>query len=103
MASAAPLLVLSCSLLMAFTHSYLFTKSWNYGKYHHINKNHENIIKRFAQEGPTLWSEQVDYLDLATCEAGDPSKTRQLPLFLLNGAFFPEGITFLNIFEMRYR
>jgi Lon protease-like protein len=28
---------------------------------------------------------------------------REIPLFLLGGAFFPQGNTYLHVFEMKYR
>ena len=51
----------------------------------------------------SLWSERVEYVDLSAAD-GEPSKTaRSLPLFTLGSAFYPHGITYLNVFEMRYR
>ena len=39
-----------------------------------------------------------------TSSALPPGKNvRELPLFMLGGAFFPQGNTFLHVFEMKYR
>eukprot|EP01038_Epipyxis_sp_PR26KG_P011140 gene11140-14949_t len=54
----------------------------------------------------SLFNEQVEYIDLSAStniESSDPLVTRSLPLFLLSGAFYPQGTTELNVFEMRYR
>lgn len=58
-------------------------------------------------EGPgpvdtPLFKEKVQYVD-ANAQILEVSPTsRQLPLFLLDGAFFPQGSTSLHIFEPRY-
>lgn len=52
----------------------------------------------------SLWSERVEYVDLSASVAQEPSPTsRSLPLFLLGAAFYPQGVTYLNVFEMKYR
>lgn len=53
----------------------------------------------------TLWSERLEYFDLNGRyeEASSEKPRREIPLFLLGGAFYPQGMTFLNIFEMKYR
>jgi hypothetical protein len=57
------------------------------------------------QPGPVdtpLFKEKVEYVDV-NAQILEPSPTsRQLPLFLLDGAFFPQGSTSLHIFEPRY-
>lgn len=50
----------------------------------------------------SLWSERVEYVDLNAKYEEDPS-SRSMPLFLLSGAFYPRGMTYLNVFEMKYR
>lgn len=50
----------------------------------------------------SLWNERVEYVDLNAKFEENPN-SRSLPLFLLGGPFFPQGITYLNVFEMRYR
>ena len=50
-----------------------------------------------------LWSERVEYVDLSAADSLPSSTARSLPLFMLGGAFYPQGITYLNVFEMRYR
>lgn len=51
----------------------------------------------------SLWKDRVQYIDLAANNQEESLTSRTLPLFLLSGAFYPEGETYLNIFEMRYR
>ena len=42
-----------------------------------------------------------EYVDLNAKYEDDPdSKRRELPLFLLGGAFYPQGLTYLNVFGM---
>lgn len=50
-----------------------------------------------------LWNEKVQYVDLSASSLESSPTARSLPLFLLSGAFYPQGETFLNIFEMKYR
>ena len=51
----------------------------------------------------SLWRERVEFVDLSAQALTLSETSRQLPLFLLGGAFFPEGLTVLNVFEMKYR
>ena len=51
----------------------------------------------------SLWKDRVEFVDLSSAPLEPSSTARPLPLFLLGGAFFPEGVTVLNVFEMKYR
>jgi hypothetical protein len=51
----------------------------------------------------SFWKENVEYFDLNFQNTEISATSRSLPLFLLGGAFFPQGTTFLNVFEMKYR
>ena len=51
----------------------------------------------------TLWTDAVQYIDLNSMDLSSSSTSRKLPLFLLGGAFYPKGITFLHVYEMKYR
>ncbi|KAJ1406225.1 PUA-like domain-containing protein, partial [Ochromonadaceae sp. CCMP2298] len=74
--------------------------------------NDQAIMSSDANFDP-LFFERVEYFDLSN--AGPPSDTsspstlspstpsRTLPLFLLGAPFFPQGTTYLNVFEMKYR
>lgn len=54
-------------------------------------------------QSKTLWSERVQYVDISATQLDESPTARPLPLFLLNGAFYPQGETYLNVFEMKYR
>jgi len=56
-----------------------------------------------SEEGSSLWRERVEFVDLSAQELAVSETARPLPLFLLGAAFFPEGATMLNVFEMKYR
>ena len=51
----------------------------------------------------SLWSERVEYVDLLAQEEEPTPTARSLPLFLLGGAFYPSGINYIHVFEMKYR
>lgn len=51
----------------------------------------------------SLWKDRVEFVDLASVPLEPSPTARPLPLFLLGGSFFPEGVTVLNVFEMKYR
>ena len=51
----------------------------------------------------SLWSERVEYVDLLAQEEEPTTTARSLPLFLLSGAFYPSGINYIHVFEMKYR
>lgn len=51
----------------------------------------------------SIWRDKVRYFDLSSSPSSSTQNSRNLPLFLLGGAFFPQGVTFLHIFEMKYR
>jgi len=51
----------------------------------------------------SLWSERVEYVDLSSTQTEPSPTARPLPLFLLGGAFYPQGQTVLQVFEMKYR
>lgn len=52
----------------------------------------------------SLWKDMVEFVDLSSLEASDPtSSSRELPLFVLGSPFYPMGNNFLNVFEMKYR
>ena len=50
-----------------------------------------------------FWKQSVHYFDPTASELPPRQNVREIPLFLLEGAFFPQGNTFLHIFEMKYR
>jgi Lon protease-like protein len=51
-----------------------------------------------------IFNEQVKYIDLNAADSTSSSpNSRTLPLFLLGAAFYPQGSTYLHVFEMRYR
>lgn len=52
----------------------------------------------------SLWGDKVEFVDLSSVEASEPSSsTREMPLFVLGSPFYPMGNNFLNVFEMKYR
>lgn len=52
----------------------------------------------------SLWRDKVEFVDLSSVEASEPSSsTREMPLFVLGSPFYPMGNNFLNVFEMKYR
>lgn len=51
----------------------------------------------------SLFKERVEYIDTSVVNVEAPPNSRSLPLFLLGAPFYPEGHTFLNVFEMKYR
>lgn len=55
-----------------------------------------------TDENP-LYKEPVIYFDPAAPIMVANTATRPLPLFLLEMPFYPQGVSFLNIFEMKYR
>ena len=56
-----------------------------------------------SQDESTVFNEKVRFVELSSVPEETDATTRELPLFLLSNPFFPEGITNLNIFEMKYR
>ena len=50
-----------------------------------------------------IWKDTVQYVDLSSVDNSESTTARSLPLFLLSGAFYPQGITYLHIYEMKYR
>jgi hypothetical protein len=51
-----------------------------------------------------FWSKPVEYVDLvSSSQLSDAENAVELPLFLLGGAFYPQGVSYLNVFEMKYR
>ena len=54
-------------------------------------------------DGEKFWKQSVQYFDLTTSDLPPSTNVREIPLFLLGGAFFPQGNTFLHVFEMKYR
>lgn len=72
-----------------------------------LDKQFKKRLSQAADEGQgtvetSLFKERVEYVDV-NAEVSEISPTsRQLPLFLLDGAFFPQGRTSLHIFEPRY-
>jgi hypothetical protein len=75
-----------------------------------LNELDKQFKKRFSQtadEGPEpiespLFKERVEYVDVNAQFSEASPTSRKLPLFLLDGAFFPQGRTSLRIFEPRY-
>ena len=64
-------------------------------------KRRQSYSQLYSSEDD-LWMDRVQYVDLNA--QVEPSPTaRPLPLFLLGVAFYPQGVTFLNVFEMKYR
>lgn len=51
----------------------------------------------------SLWQDRVEYIDLGATNLEVSPTARTLPLFLLGSAFYPQGETYLNVFEMKYR
>ena len=51
----------------------------------------------------SLWQDKVNYIDLSASNLEESPTARTLPLFLLGSAFYPQGETYLNVFEMKYR
>lgn len=46
----------------------------------------------------------MEFVDLVSSSSLPESSTAvSLPLFILGGAFYPQGISYLNVFEMKYR
>lgn len=57
-------------------------------------------------EGASIWRDPIRYVDLNTYAMGETNhqkQVRQLPLFLLGNAFYPQGETYLHVYEMKYR
>lgn len=52
---------------------------------------------------PSLFNDNVQFVGLNSVPEETSSTTRELPLFCLGQPFYPEGITYLNVFEMKYR
>ena len=50
-----------------------------------------------------FWRENIQYVDLTSSIIPPTENARELPLFLLGNAFYPEGNTYLHVFEMKYR
>jgi len=73
-------------------------KSENYND--DLSNNEINKIR-----ANSVFADKIIYVDptfLGTESDPTPS-TREIPLFLLSSPFFPQGTTYLNIFEMKYR
>ena len=51
----------------------------------------------------SIWKEKVQYVDFTMPVTEQVGRFKTLPLFLLNGVFYPQGTNLLNIFEMKYR
>lgn len=65
---------------------------------------HSAAIRSEARDDSApLWKERVSYVDLSASEMEASPTARSLPLFLLGGAFYPQGQTLLHVFEMKYR
>ena len=45
----------------------------------------------------------MEYVDLTGGGLEESPTARNLPLFILGGAFYPQGTSYLNVFEMKYR
>lgn len=54
-------------------------------------------------DGEKFWKQNVQYVDMTSTILPSSDNVREIPLFLLGGAFFPQGNTFLHVFEMKYR
>ena len=50
-----------------------------------------------------MWAEEVQWVDLSAAQMDDSPTSRPLPLFVLGTPAFPQGESYLNVFEMRYR
>lgn len=100
-------------LLLLLTIWTLAIEAYKSYSYNYNNNNNNNrrigrtttIIKKNTKlynNEKSLWTESVEYVDISSAKEGS-TNARSVPLFLLTGAFFPEGTTYLNIFEMKYR
>lgn len=93
--------------IVAFSESYGFHSlgSIRLSKSHfgHFFKQTLKMSDADSGEEGSLWQERVKYVDLSAVKESPSPDARELPLFLLGGAFYPEGTTFLNVFEMKYR
>jgi len=70
-----------------------------------VNRKSPTILSSSFEnddDDSSLWKERVQYVDLSNASP-ETATSRPLPLFLLGGAFYPQGTTFLNVFEMKYR
>ena len=77
-----------------------------------IKKSHRRHQQRddFVSSSP-LWKETIEFVATnepnvnSSTEASPipPVATRPLPLFVLDNCFYPEGETWLHVFEPRYR
>lgn len=56
-----------------------------------------------SSSGAAIWNEGVQYVDLSSADVSLSPNNRNLPLFCLSGAFYPSGLTYLHVFEMKYR
>lgn len=82
----------------------LASKAWLHRgnqQFHHGKGLHLSSAITVDESG--LWKERVEYIDLSINNVEPSPTARTLPLFLLPGAFYPMGESFLNIFEMKYR
>lgn len=76
-------------------------------KLNELDKQFKKRVSQTADEGPEpidspLFKERVEYVNVNAQISETSPTSRQLPLFLLDGAFFPQGRTSLHIFEPRY-
>jgi Lon protease-like protein len=74
-------------------------QSSKYGVY-----NSKKVFSKFNRAlSDSLWSDRVEYVDLTSSKEDFSPLSRPLPLFLLQGAFYPSGISYIHVFEMKYR
>ena len=60
-----------------------------------------NALTMMSDLSRSLWSDRVQYIDLSAPRTETSPTARTIPLFILGGAFYPQGLTFLNVFEMK--
>jgi len=90
--------LLLCSLIFTCVNSFVNVKQTL-----HVLSRLKSSNDEIPLAKSSIWRDKVQYFDLSTTNPILTEKSRQLPLFLLGSAFFPHGITFLHIFEMKYR
>jgi Lon protease-like protein len=67
------------------------------------NNKYSNDLKSTFGASDNVWDKKVQYVDLSSTSMESTPTSRPLPLFLLGDPFFPQGVTYLNVFEMKYR
>ena len=50
-----------------------------------------------------FWKSEIEYIDTMDENSHISGETREFSLFVLGNVFYPQGITYMNVFEMKYR